>query len=112
MVKFLIQLAVNGIAVFITAYILPGVEVDSFLTALVVSIVLGAMNAFIKPILVLLTLPITILTLGLFSFVISAGLILAVSGLVAGFAVVNFWWALAFAFVLGLVSSFLSALTK
>jgi putative membrane protein len=108
----LVNLIVNSIAVFISAYILPGVEVDTFLTAAIVAIVLGAVNMFIKPILVLLTLPFNILTLGLFTFVINALLVLLVSNIVPGFVVSGFWYALLFSLVLSIVSSFLSSLKK
>lgn len=108
----LISLLVNGLAVFITAKLLPGVKVDSFFTALIVSVVLGLVNTFLKPILLLLTLPVTILTLGLFALVINALMVLLVSGLVSGFKVSGFWWALLFSLVLSIASSFLHSLSK
>jgi putative membrane protein len=107
----LISILINGAAVFITAYFLPGVKVDSFVSAIIVAIVLGVVNFIVKPILHLLTLPITILTLGLFSFVINALMILLVDFLVSGFHVDNFWAALLFSLVLSLVSSLLHSLT-
>lgn len=108
----LLNLLVSAVAVFLSAYILPGVNVDSFLTALIVAIVLGVINMFIRPILLLLTLPLTFLTLGLFTFVINALLILLVTNLVPGFSVDGFLWALIFSFVLSLISSFLSSVAK
>ncbi|MEK7165365.1 MAG: phage holin family protein [Patescibacteria group bacterium] len=108
--KFIANLLVSGIAVFISAYILPGITVDTFWTAIVVSVLLGIANAVLKPILILLTLPITILTLGLFTFVINAILVIFVSSIVPGFAVAGFWWALMFSLVLSLVNSFLNTL--
>ena len=110
--KLLINLLVNALAVFITAYILTGVAVDTPLTAVVVAIVLGAANTFIKPILTALTLPITVLTFGLFTLVINAALVYGVAYLVAGFSVADFLWALAFSVVLTLINSFLQLLTK
>lgn len=107
-----INLIVSALAVIISAYILPGVKVDGFLTAIVVAVVLGAINMFIKPILLLLTLPLNILTLGLFTFVINAFLILLVSSLVPGFKVSGFLWALIFSLVLSIVSAFLNSLAK
>ena len=107
----LINILINGLAVFITAYLLPGVKVDGFITAIIVAIVLGIVNFVVKPILHLLTLPITILTLGLFTFVINALMILLVDALVDGFHVDNFWAALLFSLVLSLVSSLLHSLT-
>jgi putative membrane protein len=104
---FLVSLLINAGAIFITAYILPGVEVDSVVTAVVAAVVMGVINAFVKPVLVLLTLPITVLTLGLFALVLNALLVLLVSVIVPGFAVDGFWWALAFSIVLALVNGFL-----
>lgn len=98
--------------VFVSAYILPGVKVDSFVTALVVAVVLGIVNAILKPILVLLTLPINLLTLGLFSLVINAVLILLVTAMVPGFTVAGFWTALVFSVVLSLVGWFLHLLAR
>lgn len=108
--RFIFNLLINALAVFVSAYILPGVKVDSFLTALIVAIVLGVVNTFIKPILVLLTLPVTVLTLGLFIVVINALMVLLVSAVVPGFRVSGFWWAIAFSLVLSLVSWFLHSL--
>lgn len=107
-----INLIVGTLAVIISAYILPGVKVDGFLTAVVVAVVLGAINMFIRPVLLLLTLPLNILTLGLFTFIINALLVLLVSSLVPGFKVSGFLWALVFSLVLSVVSSFLSSLAK
>lgn len=110
--KLLVNLLVSTLAVVVSAYVLPGVHVDSFLTAFVVAVVLGIVNAVLKPILVILTLPITILTLGLFTFVINAALILLVANFVPGFVVDGFLWALLFSLVLSVVGGFLNALTK
>jgi len=100
----------STIAVFVTANILPGTRVDGWGTALIVAIVLGVVNAFIRPLLLILTLPLNILTLGLFTFVIIGGLVLLVSAIVPGFHVDGFWWALAFALVLAIINGFLSSL--
>src|SRR3990167_6522904 len=109
--NILIQILVNGLAVFITAYLLPGVHVNNFITAIIVGIVLGIVNAFVKPVLVLLTLPITIVTLGLFYLVLNALLILLVAQIVPGFSVANFWWAILFGVVMSVVSWFLNNLS-
>lgn len=106
------RLIVSGLAVFITCYLLPGADVDGFVTALIVAVVLGLVNIFIKPILLVLTLPITLVTLGLFTLVINALMVLLVDYLVPGFNVTSFWWALAFAFVLSIINWFLNTLTK
>jgi len=109
-VNALISLLLNAVAVVITAYILPGVHVDSFLTAIVVAIVLGIVNIFLKPILIILTLPVNILTLGLFTLVINGFIILLVSAVVPGFRVGGFGWAILFSIILSIVSWFLSSL--
>ncbi len=110
--NLLIKIAIQTAAVFIAAWILPGVEVDSLLTTFIVAIVLGVINVFLKPVLVLLTLPVTVLTFGLFIFVINALLVLLVSSLVNGFFVNGFLWALLFSIIVSLVSSFLESLSK
>jgi len=104
--NFVINLLVNALAILITAYILPGVEVSNYWVAIVVAVVLGLINAVIRPIILVLTLPINILTLGLFTFVITALLILLASAIVPGFHVKNFGWALLFGIVLGLINWF------
>ncbi|MBI4803025.1 MAG: phage holin family protein [Elusimicrobia bacterium] len=106
--KIIVNLVLSTVAVFVTARILPGVTLDGFQTALVVAVVLGAANAVLRPILIILTLPINILTLGLFTFVIIGGLVQLVSRLVPGFEVASFWWGLAFALALWLVGAVLS----
>lgn len=106
----LVSLVLSTIAVFVAAFILPGVQVDSLLTAVVVAVLLGLINAFIEPILFVLTLPITVLTLGLFTFVLMALMVMLVSALVPGFVVTSFWWALAFALVLSVINAFLESL--
>ncbi len=106
----ILSLILSTIAVAATAYILPGVHVGTFWTALLVAIVLGIANALIFPLLLIITLPINILTLGLFTFVIMAALVLGVSAVVPGFSVDNFWWALIFALVLAVINSILRAI--
>jgi putative membrane protein len=101
---FLLKWLVSTLAVIITAYLLPGVSMKSFWTALLVALVLGIINAIIRPIFVILTLPLTVVTLGLFLFVINALLILLTSAVVPGFEVRGFWWALLFSLVLSVVS--------
>ena len=105
--KFILKLLVATIAVFATAYILPGVSVDTYVTALVVALVLGVLNAFVRPVLVLLTLPITVLTLGLFYLVINALMVYAAAYLVSGFSVEPLWMTVVFGIVVSLFNSFL-----
>ena len=95
----------SALAIFLVANYVPGFSVNSFTTALVVALVLGIINAFIKPILLILTLPINILTLGLFTFVINAFLLLVVSRLVPGFVIAGFVPALIGAVILWLIST-------
>ncbi|MFH0873638.1 MAG: phage holin family protein [Candidatus Komeilibacteria bacterium] len=98
--SILIQWLVSALVIMAGAYLLPGVKVSSFLTALVVAVVLAVVNAVIKPIFVLLTFPITIVTLGLFLLVINALMIMLVSAVVPGFKVNGFWWAVAYSLIL------------
>lgn len=107
----IIKLALNTVAVLVAAYLVPGVEVDGYVTAFLVAVVLGVLNTFLKPILIILTLPVTILTLGLFTLVINAGLVMLATSLIAGFAVSGFLSAVLFAFALSLVNSFLGKLS-
>lgn len=95
-----INLFLNTIAVMVGAYLLPGVDVAGFWDALVAAVVIGIINAVLKPLLILLTLPINILTLGLLTFVINAMMILLASAIVSGFEVANFGWALVFSLLL------------
>jgi putative membrane protein len=100
-------LIINSIAVYITAKILDGVEVKDFVTAIVVAIVLALVNTFIKPVIIFLTLPVTVITLGLFILVINALMILLVDKLMEDFKVRDFWWALLFGIALSVVNAFL-----
>jgi putative membrane protein len=107
--KILLGWAINALALLAIPYLLSGVHVKSFVTALVVALVLGLLNTLIRPILVLLTLPITILTLGLFIFVINGLLFWLVGSFTEGFKVDGFWWAVAGAIVYSIVSWAISA---
>lgn len=107
MLDWLYTLLINSIAILISAYLLSGVKVRGFLDALVAAILLGLVNAFIRPVLLLLTLPITILTFGLFVLVINALMVMLVAAILPGVTVKNFWWALLFSIILTLINSFL-----
>ncbi len=98
----LIKWLIATIAVMITSYLLPGVVLAGFWAALWVALFLGLLNAVLKPILVVLTLPINFLTLGLFTFVINALLVLLASSVLEGFSVSGFWVALLFSLILSL----------
>lgn len=105
----LLTLLASTLAVVVASYVLPGIDVDGWTTALVVAVLLGLVNMIVRPLVVLLTLPVTILTLGLFLFVVNALMVLLVAQLVPGFTVAGFWWALLFSLVVSVVGSFLGA---
>jgi putative membrane protein len=103
--KLILRLIITAFLVVVISYLLKGIVVDSFLAALKVAIVLTLLNFVVKPVLVLLTLPVTILTLGLFLLVINAVIILVCDNLVDGFHVANFWMALFFSIILSVSQS-------
>ncbi|MGB6102371.1 MAG: phage holin family protein [Pusillimonas sp.] len=100
----------NAVALLIVAYILPGITVASFGSALVAALVLGLLNTLVKPVLILLTLPITIVTLGLFLLVLNALVFWFAGTVLKGFQVNGFWWAMLGALVYSIVSGLLSRL--
>ncbi len=100
----------NAVALLVVAYLLPGITVASFGSALIAALVLGLLNTLVKPLLILLTLPITIVTLGLFLLVLNALVFWFAGSVLKGFQVSGFWWALLGAFVYSLVSGLLSRL--
>lgn len=105
--NFLTRLLITALVAFGLSYLLPGVHMDSFIAALILALVLALLNTLVKPILVILTFPITIITLGLFLLVINAVIILLAAKLVDGFKVDGFWWALLFSILLSVTSSLL-----
>ena len=107
-----IRFLLNGLAVLITAWLLPGVFVTDYWTALIVALVLSIANLIVKPILIVLTIPITIFTLGLFLLVINAIIILLADYFVDGFHVDGFWYALLFSIILSIFNSMFSDATK
>jgi len=110
--NFVIRLILSAVAVFICATVLPGAHVEGFLIAIVVAGVLAILNVLIKPILVILTIPITLLTLGLFLLVINTILVMLASWLVPGFTVDGFWWALVFSVLLSIINSVFGGLNE
>lgn len=110
MKNWIARILVSSIAVLITAYLLPGVRNILILDAIVVALVLSFLNAFLRPVLVLLTIPATVFTFGLFLLVINACIILIADSLLDHFEVRNFWWALLFSLILSLVNSVLDHL--
>jgi putative membrane protein len=108
MIKFLL----NGAAVLIAAYILPGVHVSHYGYALLTALALSLANTFIKPILIFLTIPLTLITLGIFLLVINAIIIMMVSKFVPGFWVDGFWWALLFSLIMSVFNSMISEILQ
>ncbi|MFY0608624.1 MAG: phage holin family protein [Cyclobacteriaceae bacterium] len=106
--NFLVRILLSGLAVIIVSYLLPGVAVDGFLAAIIVAVVLSLLNMTIKPILVILTIPLTIFTLGLFLLVINSLIILLADSIVPGFEVDGFWWALIFSLLLTITNALLT----
>ena len=105
--NLIIRLLINGLIIMGLAWALPGIEVESYWTALIVAVILGLLNIFVKPILVILTIPVTILTLGLFLFVINALIIMLAGYMIDGFTVNGFWWALLFSILMTVLNSVL-----
>jgi len=110
--KLIIRLLVTAILVVILSYVIKGVQVDGFTSALMVAVVLALLNLFVKPILVILTLPVTILTLGFFYLVINATMILVCDHFIDGFKVSTFWTAMLFSIILSLSQSIVFKLTN
>ncbi|TEA77822.1 phage holin family protein [Allopusillimonas ginsengisoli] len=108
--ELLLVWILNAVALLIVAYILPGINVASFGSALIAALVLGLLNTLVKPVLILLTLPITIVTLGLFLLVLNALVFWFAGSVLKGFQVSGFWWAMLGAFVYSIVSGVLSRL--
>ncbi len=105
--RFLVRILVIAAVSYGLANVLSGIHIDTFWTAFVFALVLAILNIFVKPLLIILTLPVTILTLGLFLFVINALVILMASKFVHGITVAGFWWALLFSLILSVVTSVL-----
>ena len=110
--SLIIKWLIMVLAIFVSAYLIPGVVVLGFWSALWLALFLGIVNVLVKPILILITLPINILTLGLFTFVINALLILLAASVIKGFSVSGFWIAMLFSIVLSVVSYILNILVK
>lgn len=110
--NYLFKVLLTALAVLIIGYLLPGVEVDNYGTAIWVAFIVGILFSILKPILVILTLPVTILTLGLFLFVINAAMILLANSWIDGFTVSGFWTALLFSILLSFFESILHSLLE
>ena len=112
MTRFLINWLVIAVALWATAHIIPGVEVNSWTALAIAAVVLGFVNAIVRPIFVILTLPITVLTLGLFYLVVNGFTFLLASKIVPGFNVSSFGWAILGALMVSLVSWFVGSFTS
>lgn len=110
MKHFLAKTLITSVAVLIAAFLLRGIRVDNTITAVLVAIVLGLLNSFIKPILIILTVPITIFTFGIFLLFINVIIVKWTSEIVPGFHVSNWWAALLFSLIVSLVTSIIEGL--
>lgn len=110
--KLLLKLLSTAAAAYGLAWLLSGVTLSNFGSAIIFALVLGLLNVLLRPILVILTIPITVFTLGLFLIVINALMILLAAKLLDGFAVANFWWAVLYSILLSIFSSFLYSIVK
>ena len=105
--NFLVRLIITGIIAFGLASFIPGIHLDSVWTGIILALILAFLNTLLKPLLIIFTLPLTILTFGLFLFVINALIILLADYFIRGFAVDGFWWALLFSLLLSFITSIL-----
>ncbi len=105
--NFLLRIVITAVVAYGLSAVMNGVHINSFWTALVFSLVLAILNALLKPILIILTLPITIISFGLFLFVINAAIVLLAGNFVNGFQVDSFGWALLFSLLLSILTSIL-----
>jgi len=110
--NYFIKLLISAVLVVVLASVLPGIAVSNYFTAIIVALVMALLNIFIKPLLIFLTLPATLVTLGLFLFVINAIIVLIAGKLVNGFYVSGFWAALFFSLLFSLFQSYLSDKVK
>jgi putative membrane protein len=107
---FIIKILIIAVAVYLAAYLLPGVSITDIKTTIIVALVLALLNTFVKPVLVLLTIPITIITLGLFLLIINALMVKWAASLVSGFTVDGWWSALLVSLIVTVVSYILGAI--
>ncbi len=105
MITLIVKLLINALAIFLVGSFLPGIHVSTYMTALIVALVLGVLNMLVRPILFLITLPINILTLGLFTFVLNGLMFWAVSLFILDFKIDGFWWAVIGAIIVSIVST-------
>jgi putative membrane protein len=106
--RLILKLLGAAVSVFVSAYIIPGVSVDTYFTSLVVAVIFGLLNTFVKPILVILTLPVTILTLGIFYLLINALMVIITASVVKGFQVDSILAAILFGISVSIINSLLN----
>lgn len=102
--SWILSLLLNAAGIFIIGYLLKGVTINNYLTALLVAVLLAVVNTVVKPILLILTIPLTIITFGLFILVVNALMLMLVDALVEGMEIKSFWWALLFSLLLSLLN--------
>lgn len=105
--SFIVNLLISALAVYLTAWLLPGISVKSYGAAIGVALVIGLLNVLVKPLLTVLTVPVTVVTLGLFLFVIDAIIILLAGKILDSFQVNGFWWALLFSIIVSVITNLL-----
>jgi putative membrane protein len=111
--KILLRILTSSLAIFFTAYLLKdGITIDDYPTAVILAIVLGLLNTLFKPVLVILTIPVTLITFGLFLLVINAIIILIAANFVPGFKVDGFWWAMLFSVLVTIINSILQGIAE
>lgn len=101
------NLLINTLSIFAVSYVLAGIQIDSITTALIVAVAMAVLNVTLKPLLIVLTIPLTVITFGLFLLVVNVLVLYAADALIDGFRITGFWWALAFSLLVSLVNSIL-----
>ena len=104
--KFILKILITTVNAFVLANVLPGIEINNIFTAIMVAVILAILDATVKPLLIVLTFPVTILTLGMFLFIINACLILSAEYFIDGFSIDGFWYAVLFSVLLSFFNSF------
>ncbi len=110
--RFLIRMLISTIAIMVTSYLLPGVTLDSFAAALATALLIALLNTLVKPVLIILTIPVTLITFGLFLLVINASIIMMASNLLKGFHVDGFWYALFFSVILSVITTVMESMVS
>ena len=110
--NFIVKLILYSVAILITSYLLPGVHIDSFGSAFILAALLALLNITLKPLLIILTIPFTIFTLGLFLLVINAVIILIADSIIPGTQIDGFWWALLFSLIVSILNALFTGMTS